>query len=567
MDEGEPRKPRNDRRPSRSAVEVKSILERQPPNSLSAEMALLGAMIVDPTAVADVLPYVSSSDDFFSDSHGIIFRSILELYEKHQSADLVQLVEAVAKHTVIENIGGPEFLVKLAEDSPTSANAKYYAQIVAAKARLRQLIQTAGTIAYEAHNAGEYDAEGVRQIIDWAEGEIFKIAERDEKSDPQRLSELLMAEIERIERADGSKLLGLATGFHDLDDMLSGLKGGEMLILAGRPSMGKTAIALNMAEQIAFGGHAPDEHTSNPKDHVAVGIFSLEMSKEAVTQRLVSSFTRADSQKLRTGGLTKTELTKVIQKSFILGEAPIIIDDSPALTILGLRARARRMLSQHHIRCLVVDYLQLLTAPGLARESRQVEVSAISRGIKALARELNVPIICLAQLNRGSEQREGHRPRMSDLRESGSIEQDADVVMLIHREDYYHRNDPSWANDPENEDKVGTAELLVVKQRNGPTGVVKLKWDENITRFENRVGYRRDDVPDHFVQRARTIEMKPIADTTQGVEFRSGFRKVDPADANHPPSHDISAAALPREREDDLDPGPDDDFGDVPVPF
>jgi replicative DNA helicase len=263
-----------------------------------------------------------------------------------------------------------------------------------------------------------------------------------------------------------------------------------MVVIAARPSMGKTALALNLAEQMARGGRTPwNPHPKGPD--AAVALFSLEMSKTAIAQRFLSALSGVNSHDLRGGkSFAGDEWNRIIGACGELKECPILVDDTPGLTVLALRARARRMVAQHDVRAIIVDYLQLLTAPGSARESRQVEVSAISRSIKALARELNVPVICLSQLNRASEQREGNRPRMSDLRESGSIEQDADVVMLLHREDYYHVGNPEWAD--ENPDKVGTAELIIAKQRNGPTDVVRMTWDAKTTRFKSYSPYREE---------------------------------------------------------------------------
>jgi replicative DNA helicase len=332
--------------------------------------------------------------------------------------------------------------------------------------------------------------DGVREVLDQAEMRVFEIAQEDRKSDPQLLADLLQREVDRLESAEGSGISGVPTGFDDLDELTRGLQPGEMVVIAARPSMGKTALSLNLAEQMARGGRTPwNPHPKGP--NAGVAFFSLEMSKTAIAQRFLSAMSGVNSHDLRSGkSFGGDEWGRIIAACGDLKECPIFVDDTPGLTVLALRARARRMVAQHDVRAIIVDYLQLLTAPGSARESRQVEVSAISRGIKALARELNVPVICLSQLNRASEQREGNRPRMSDLRESGSIEQDADVVMLLHREDYYHVGNPEWAE--ENPDKVGTAELIIAKQRNGPTDVVRLTWDAATTRFKSYSPYREE---------------------------------------------------------------------------
>jgi replicative DNA helicase len=457
------------------------MFDRDPPHSLEAEMSLLGCLLLDPQRVADVLPVVRRAEDFYAERHGAIYRAILDAYDRRAEFDAVLVGELLKARGVLEDIGGMAYLADLAESVPASVNAPHYARIVADKARLRRLIDSAGSVLYDAYNPGEAGIEGAKELIDRAQAEIFEIAEEEESSDAMDLKELLHAEIERIDRAGGEGISGIHTGFGDLDDLLSGLQKGEMLILAARPSMGKTAFALNLSEQIALGGRSPWQPDHGKR--IPVAVFSLEMSKNAVAQRLLSAHSGVDGHRLRTGQISADDFHRVAQSCGVLSETPLYIDDTPALTILGLRTRARRLVRKHGVGVIVIDYLQLLSSPSAARESRQNEVSAISRGIKALARELNLPIICLAQLNRATEQREGNRPRMSDLRESGSIEQDADVVMLLHREEYYHINNPEWKD--ENPDKVGVAEVIIAKQRNGPTGVVKLTWDSRTTRFKN----------------------------------------------------------------------------------
>ncbi len=452
-------------------------------------MALLGSMILDPTVIGDVLPLVGKPDAFYLARNGAIFSAIITIYEHHQQGDLPQIIDVLRTREVYDDIGGADYLSQLFEQVPSAVNAPYYARIVAEKAKLRSLIDAAGEMLFDAFHATGDGPEGAGEVLDRAEASIFEIAQDDAKSDPQQLADLLQLELDRLEAAEGKGISGMATGFSDLDELLSGLQPGELIIIAARPSMGKTALALNLAEQIAFGGRTPfDRKTNQPG--VPVGVFSLEMTKSAVTQRLLSAYSGLDSHKMRTGSLSKDELNELYLVAQELSKAPMFIDDSPAMTVLTLRARARRMVAQHHVKVIIIDYLQLLTAPASGRESRQVEVSAISRGIKALARELNVPVVCLAQLNRGAESREGNRPRMSDLRESGSIEQDADVVALLHRESYYHQGEHAWDPahrdfDEENRDKLNTAELIIAKQRNGPTGVVKFTWDDKTTRFKN----------------------------------------------------------------------------------
>jgi replicative DNA helicase len=474
------------RRDFQNAESFAKLYERPLPYSLEAEMALLGSMLLDPRVLADVTSIVTGAGDFYSEGHAAIFQALYDVYDKIPDADMVPILDTLRDRGKLDLVGGADYLSKLANETPSAAGAVRYAKAVADKARLRRLIEAADRMIYDALNAGEFGVEGAGEIIDAAESAVFEIAQENQRADPQALADLLARELERIQAAEGVGISGVPTGFADLDKLLSGMQNGEMIILAARPSMGKTAMALNLAEQVARGGRTPDEPARGP--HVPVGLFSLEMSKSAIVQRLLSAFSQIDSHRIRTGHLNAHEMTSLKTHAEGLQETPIFIDDTPGLTVLQLRARARRMAAQHSIRAIFIDYLQLLSSPGASRESRQVEVSAISRGIKALARELNLPIVCLSQLNRASEQREGNRPRMSDLRESGSIEQDADVVMLLHREDYYHQGNEAWLNDPENQDKVGVAELIVAKQRNGPTGVVRLTWDSKTTRFRNHAG-------------------------------------------------------------------------------
>ncbi len=491
-------------------------LDRPMPYSLEAEMALLGAMLLNPRVTPDVLAIVARAEDFYSEAHAAIFRTLVEVYDRTPDADLVPIVEAIRDRGQLDLIGGPEYLEKLASETPSSAGAGHYARIVSEKAKLRRLIAAAEQIRHDALNAGQLGLDGAREVLDQAEMAVFEIAQEDRKSDPQLLADLLQREVDRLEASEGQGISGLATGFDDLDELLRGLQPGEMIVIGARPSMGKTALALNLAEQIARAGRTPwNPHPRGP--NVAVGVFSLEMSKAAVAQRFLSALSQVNSHDLRSGKrFAEDEWRRIIAACGELKECPIFVDDTPGLTVLALRARARRMVAQHDVRAVFIDYLQLLTAPGSARESRQVEVSAISRSIKALARELNIPVICLSQLNRASEQREGNRPRMSDLRESGSVEQDADVVMLLHREDYYHVGNPGWAD--ENPDKIGVAEVIVAKQRNGPTDVVRLTWDPRTTRFKGYSPYREGDA---FV-RTRAAPAQFTGGAVQGAAAAPG---------------------------------------------
>ncbi|MFI4916136.1 MAG: replicative DNA helicase [Phycisphaerales bacterium JB060] len=528
---GDPRRAGKDR--GTPAIDLSRVYDKLPPHAPEAEMALLGSIILDPYTLADVLPLVSVPEDFYRQSNATVFRVLKEVYEREPQADLNVVADRLRERNELEAIGGAAYLASLAEAVSTPNNAGLYARLVQTKSRLRKLIAAANQIVHEAMHAGQDEPEEARQLIDRAEQSIFEIADDDQSADIQKLEELLRAEYERIADRDAGATTGLKTGFTDLDEPLSGLQDGEMIIIAARPSMGKTALALNLAEQIAMGGATPFEPAGD--ERVPVGVFSLEMSKSSLVQRLISAYSGVDSHKLRTGQFSQDELVNRIRPACeTLERAPLYIDDSPALSVTALRARARRMKQRFGIRCVVVDYLQLLTAPGAGRESRQVEVSTISRGIKAMARELELPVVCLAQLNRGSEQREGNRPRMSDLRESGSIEQDADVVLLLHREAYYHLSDPAWME--ENEDRVNEAELIIAKQRNGPTGIVKLVWDNHTTRFKNRAGYARNDTWAKD-EPAGTFEGKPDGGAPMpagGSAFGHRPSTIDRAQDNRP---------------------------------
>jgi replicative DNA helicase len=557
--------------PARPKPPLGKLFDMLPPSSPEAEMSLLGSMILDPTVIADVLPVLGGPQDFYLEKHAEIYKALVETYDKHNSGDLVQLNEVLRDRGLLDALGGGDYLVQLSESVPSAVNAPHYARIVAEKGRLRRLIEAAGQILYDAYHFADVSADGAREVVDRAEALIFEIAQKSDKSDPQTLAHLLQAEIERIEASDGKGYSGLPTGYVDLDDKLRGLQPGELIILAARPSMGKTALALNIAEQVAVGGGF--DLNGNPRSPQPILVFSMEMSKSSVTQRLLSANSGVNMQHLRSGQrISDRDYKRLMVSCDELSKAPIYIDDTPNMSVMMLRTRARRMVAQHGVKALVIDYLQLMSAPGNARDGRQNEVSAISRGVKALARELNVPVVCLSQLNRASEQREGNRPRMSDLRESGSIEQDADVIILLHREEYYHTQSPDWAD--QNPDRVGIAELIIAKQRNGPTGVVELKWDTAITRFRslaafdaNPTGYSAPSAAAaNFPAPARPATPKPAAprpapESSKPAPFDDpvppprGFspgKKTGPLDASNPAWRDGG--------------GPDDDdLGGLPT--
>lgn len=432
--------------------------ERLPPHSVEAEMCLLGSMMLDVSkdAVGQVLQIVSE-ESFFQADHAILFKVLKKLYEANRPIDAMIVREELIKAQMLEEIGGIEYLAAILSSVPNAANGYHYAGIVREKALLRQLISASSEILREAYSPHET----AELVLENAEKKIFAIAERKVEGQMTKMEDVLHEVFETIERR-GQR--GVETGFFELDDMLNGLQRGEMIIVAARPSMGKTAFSMNLIEHIAADTMLP------------CAVFSLEMSKQQLAQRLLCSRGQIDAHKLRKGLLSADEYTKLATTVGALATAPIWVDDAPGLTPLDLRAKARRLKRQHDVKCIMIDYMQLMDNPG--PESRQQQISEISRGIKAVARELDVPVICLSQLNRGSEGRDGHRPRMSDLRESGSIEQDADVIMLLHREDYYRMSEPDFVPDH-------IAEVIIAKQRNGPTGTVKLTFNNKCTRFEN----------------------------------------------------------------------------------
>ena len=439
------------------------LMEAMPPHALEAESSLLGSILIDPTVLNDVHLIIHGVDDFFKKSNGLIFEAMVELYNKSSTVDLVQLQQLVADRNLLEAVGGIDYLLEVANMVPSAASATHYARLVKEKSVVRQLIAAAGEILHEAYN----NPEDPTQILNDAESRIFSIAQQSEQRHAETLDQMLHEAIKQIEANEGRLITGVATGYPHLDELTSGFQNGEMIVIAARPSMGKTALALNIAENMV-------------RNNIPVGIFSLEMSRQQLTQRLLSSRAQVSSHKIRRNTLSDNDMNAILGAANELMQVPLYIDDTPGLTVMQLRAKARRLKQKHDVGAIIVDYLQLMTS-GRRPESRQQEVSDMSRSVKALARELNVPVICLSQLNRAAEQREGHRPRMSDLRESGSIEQDADVVAMLHREAYYHLNDQAWLEA--NEDKASLAELIIAKQRNGPTATVKLTWDNSCTRF------------------------------------------------------------------------------------
>jgi replicative DNA helicase len=438
---------------------------RSMPESLAAEAAVLGSMIIDPNCISEVVEQLKA-DAFYRIEHQMIFDALVSLYEKNrgEAIDAVLLRDEIEKRRQLEEVGGVEYLAKIMDSVPSSANVMYYAGIVKDKMLLREIIAAAGEILNDAFSGDGEPSEK----LDEAERKIFAVTDKKISGSASELKDLIIRAYELIERRKDSIVTGLATGYHELDGLTCGLQNGEMIVIAGRPSMGKTSLALNMAEHIGV------------IEKIPVAIFSLETGRQQLAERFLCSKSKIDAQKVRKGMLDTEHYEALRDACGEMSEAPIYIDDASSLTPLELRAKARRLKSQRGIRCIMVDYLQLMHLGTSRVESRQQEITIISRYIKALARELNIPVVVLSQLNRSPEGREGHRPRMSDLRESGSIEQDADVVILLHREDYYRRSENEKDYKPDN-----TAELIIAKQRNGPTGTVPLIFMEKFTRFEN----------------------------------------------------------------------------------
>jgi replicative DNA helicase len=435
---------------------------RLPPHSIEAEQAVLGGLMIDSAAWDQVADRVNG-DDFYRHDHKLIFQAASSLIERNQPCDAVTLSGHLESQGVLDQVGGLSYLGILARDTPTAANIKAYADIVRERSVLRQLITAGNSIV---SSALEPEGREAREIVDDAERAVFEIAERGSrgKAGFKPVKDVLPDVVNRIDELYHSegKLTGISTGFKVLDEMTSGLQPGDLIIVAGRPSMGKTTLAVNMAENAALGAGK------------SAAIFSMEMSAESLTLRMLSSLGRINQSHLRTGRLQEDDWPRIDSAMTQLSNARIHVDETPALTPTEVRARARRLKRERGLDLIVVDYLQLMQVAG-NKENRATEISEISRGLKALAKELKVPVIALSQLNRGVEQRQEKKPVMSDLRESGAIEQDADVILLIYREEVYEPNTT----------RKGIADIIIAKQRNGPIGEVQLTFLGQYTKFEN----------------------------------------------------------------------------------
>ena len=444
-----------------------NVLKRILPHSVEAEQSVIGSMIMDKEAIV-VASELITGEDFYNRQYGILFETMVELHDNNSPVDLVTLQNKLKEKDVPPEVSSLEFVRDLITAVPTSANIKYYANIVAEKATLRRLIRLNEEIANTCY-AGR---ESLEYILEDTEKRVFQLVQRRNTDDFVPVRQIVMNAMDRIEMAAKNKgnVTGIPTGFIDLDYRTAGLQPSDLILVAARPSMGKTAFELNLAQYMAF------------RKNMTVALFSLEMSKEQLVNRMFSQESGVDAQKLRTGQLNDQEWERLIESAGTIGKSNLIIDDTPGISISELRSKCRKYKLEHNMSIIMIDYLQLMTGGG-RMESRQQEISDISRSLKALARELNVPVVALSQLSRAVEQRPDHRPMLSDLRESGAIEQDADVVMFLYRDDYYNHDSP----------EAGISEVIIAKQRNGPIGTVKLAWLPEYTRFANLETRRKDD--------------------------------------------------------------------------
>lgn len=443
-----------------------NVLKRILPHSVEAEQSVIGSMIMDREAIV-VASELISGEDFYNKQYGILFETMVELNDEGSPVDLVTLQNRLREKDVPPEVSSLEFVRELITAVPTSANIKYYANIVAEKATLRKLIKLNEEIANTCY-AGK---ESLEYILDDTEKRVFQLVQKRTTDDFVPIRKIVMNAMDKIETAAKNKgsVTGIPTGFIDLDYRTAGMQPSDLILVAARPSMGKTAFELNLAQYMAF------------KKNLTVALFSLEMSKEQLVNRMFSLESSVDAQKLRIGQLNDQEWERLIESAGTIGKSNLIIDDTPGISIAELRSKCRKYKLEHNLSIVMIDYLQLMTGSGRS-ESRQQEISDISRSLKALARELNVPVVALSQLSRAVEQRPDHRPMLSDLRESGAIEQDADVVMFLYRDDYYNHDSP---------DK-GISEVIIAKQRNGPIGTVKLAWLPEYTKFAN-LEHRKED--------------------------------------------------------------------------
>ena len=444
-----------------------NVIKRILPHSIEAEQSVIGSMLMDREAIV-VASELISGEDFYNKQYGVLYETMIELNDAGSPVDLVTLQNKLKEKDVPPEVSSLEFVRDLITAVPTSANIKYYANIVAEKATLRRLIRLNEEIANNCY-AGK---ESLEYILDDTEKRVFQLVQKRSTEDFVPVRQIVMNAIDKIEAAARNKgsVTGIPTGFTDLDYRTAGMQPSDLILVAARPSMGKTAFELNLAQYMAF------------KKNLTVALFSLEMSKDQLVNRMFSLESNVDAQKLRTGQLNDQEWERLIESAGTIGKSKLIIDDTPGISIAELRSKCRKYKLEHDLSIIMIDYLQLMTGSGRS-ESRQQEISDISRSLKALARELNVPVVALSQLSRAVEQRPDHRPMLSDLRESGAIEQDADVVMFLYRDDYYNHDS----------DKKGISEVIIAKQRNGPIGTVELAWLPEYTKFANLEHKKHDE--------------------------------------------------------------------------
>ena len=443
-----------------------NVIKRILPHSIEAEQSVIGSMIMDREAIV-VASELITGEDFYNKQYGILFETMVEINEEGNPVDLITLQNRMKEKDVPPEVSSLEFLGDLVRAVPTSANIKYYANIVAEKATLRRLIRLNEEIANNCY-AGK---ESLEFILEDTEKRIFQLGQKRNTGDYVPIRQVVMNAMDKIETSAKNKgtVTGIPTGFTDLDYRTAGMQPSDLVLIAARPSMGKTAFVLNIAQHVAF------------KQNECVAIFSLEMSKEQLVNRMFSLESSVDAQKLRTGQLNDQEWERLIESAGVIGRSNLIIDDTPGISISELRSKCRKFKLEHGLSMIIIDYLQLMSGSGRS-DSRQQEISDISRSLKSVARELSVPVLALSQLSRAVEQRPDHRPMLSDLRESGAIEQDADVVMFIYRDDYYNHDS----------EKKGVSEIIIAKQRNGPIGTVELAWLPEYTKFANLEHSRRD---------------------------------------------------------------------------
>jgi replicative DNA helicase len=447
-----------------------ALIKKIPPHSIEAEQSVIGSMIMDKDAIVTASEIISS-DDFYHQQYGILFDAMVELFNEGRPVDLVTLKNRLEEKELPEELSSLEFIRDLITAVPTSANVRYYANIVREKAVLRRLIKVTEGITNECY----LNREKLEVILEQTEKQVFDVVQNKSAGDFVSIKDVVISSLESIEAAAKNKgrVTGISTGFYDLDYKTAGFQPSDLILIAARPSMGKTAFVLNIAEYVAV------------KSNITTAIFSLEMSKDQLVKRILAMNSKVDSQAIRSGELQDDDWIKLVESARTIGNSGLIIDDTPGISIGELRSKCRKFKLEHNLGLVIIDYLQLMTGGSKKTESRQQEISDISRSLKSLAREIQAPVVALSQLSRAVEQRPDKRPMLSDLRESGAIEQDADVVMFIYRDDYYNHDS----------EDAGVSEIIIGKQRNGPTGTVKLAWLSQFTKFANleRSDSRYDD--------------------------------------------------------------------------